>query len=85
MSVVDHFDPEPKYRQIARIIRAQILSGDLEPMALIPSESRLVQIHGVARDTARAAVRLLVDEGYVFTIQSRGSFVSRRDRWPTGD
>ena len=79
---VDHFDPTPKHLQIAAIVREQIRAGELEPMTPIPSESRMEQIHGVARDTARKAVRLLASEGWVFTIASRGTFVSPRDRWP---
>ena len=82
MTTVDHFDPEPKHLQIARIVREQIRAGELKPMQPIPSESRMEQIHGVARDTARKAVRLLAAEGWVFTIRSRGTFVSPRERWP---
>jgi len=82
MPVVDHFDPTLKYIQIARIVREQIRSGELEPHDLIPSEAQMVQMHGVARKTARMAVRLLAEEGWVFTIKSRGSFVSPRERWP---
>lgn len=80
--IVDHHDPTPKYRQIAKIIREQIRSGELEPMDTIPSESRLVQVHGVARETVRDAIRLLRDEGWIYTIQARGSYVSPKDRWP---
>mgnify|MGYP001587005186 CR=1 FL=1 len=82
MTVVDHFAPTPKYRQIANIIRERIRSGELEPMDTIPSETALVQIHGVARETVRDAMRLLREEGWIFTIQARGSFVSPRERWP---
>lgn len=79
---VDHFDPEPKYRQIANIVREQIRAGELEPMTPIPSEARMVQIHGVARETVRQAVALLREQGWVFTIQARGTFVCPADRWP---
>lgn len=82
MKIVDHFDPTPKYLQIATSIRDAILEGDLEPLDPIPSETDLVQMHGVARKTARAGVRVLADEGWVFTLQSRGSFVNRRESWP---
>lgn len=85
MDVVDHFDPTLKHLQIANIVREQIRSGALKPMTPIPSETRMVQIHGVARKTARQAVRLLADEGWVFTIQSRGTFVSPRDKWPAAE
>ncbi|MGP3917720.1 GntR family transcriptional regulator [Nonomuraea sp. 10N515B] len=79
---VDHYDPTPKFVQIANIVRAQIKAGELAPLDPIPSESRMVQMHGVARKTARMALRLLAEEGWVFTIQARGTFVSPRERWP---
>ncbi len=82
MDVVDHFDPELKYLQIARIVRDQIRTGELEPLQGVPSENQMSQIHGVARKTARMAIRLLAEEGWVFTIQSRGTYVSRPERWP---
>ncbi|MEO3860841.1 GntR family transcriptional regulator [Acrocarpospora sp. B8E8] len=81
-AVVDHYDPTPKYLQIAAIVRDQIRAGELEPLDPIPSELQMSQIHGVARKTARAAVRVLADEGWVFTIQSRGTYVSRVEDWP---
>jgi len=35
-----------------------------------------VQEYGIARETARKAVRLLADGGLVFTVQGRGTYVS---------
>ncbi|MFB9527356.1 GntR family transcriptional regulator [Nonomuraea roseola] len=35
----------------------------LKPMTTIPSETHLVQIHGVARETVRQALARLPDEG----------------------
>ncbi|WP_219460203.1 GntR family transcriptional regulator [Nonomuraea rhizosphaerae] len=84
METVDHFDPTPKHVQIANIVRGQIQAGELEPLTTIPSETRMEQIHGVARDTVRKAMRLLAGEGWVFTIAGRGTFVSPRERWPEG-
>ncbi|MFI6296908.1 GntR family transcriptional regulator [Nonomuraea sp. NPDC050790] len=83
--IVDHHDPTPKYLQIARIIRDQIRAGELEPLDAIPSESRLVQIHGVARETARDAIKVLREEGWIYTIQARGSYVSPAANWPQED
>jgi len=73
---VDHDAPEPVYQQIAAILRARIESGELAPRRPIPSESTLMQEFGVARETARKAVRLLADEGLVFTVQGRGTYVN---------
>jgi GntR family transcriptional regulator len=46
--------------------------GQLVPDSAIPNESRLMQEHGVARETARKAVRVLVNEGLVYVVQGRG-------------
>lgn len=76
---VDHHDPEPIYRQLAAIIRGQIVRVELQPRDPIPSEKQLQQEHGVARETVRHAIALLRDEGYVYTLPQRGSFVAERD------
>ena len=75
---VDHEAPQPVYQQIAAILRARIESGELVPDRAIPSESRLMQDYGVARETARKAVRVLVGEGLVYVVQGRGAYVTRR-------
>jgi len=35
-----------------------------------------MQEYGIARETARKAVRLLADEGLVFSVQGGGTYVS---------
>jgi GntR family transcriptional regulator len=44
----------------------------------IPSESDLVKRFGVARATARNAVRYLREQGYVFTVPQRGTYVAEQ-------
>lgn len=80
---IDRFHPTPLYRQLADIIVAKIRAGDLEPMEPIPSESQMVKDHGVARDTARQAVAWLRDQGWVFTLPQRGTYVSPPEKWPS--
>lgn len=82
---IDRFDPTPIYRQVAAIIITMIRTGELEPRDPIPSESRMVQEHGIARDTARQAVAYLREQGWVITLPQRGSYVAPRDKWPTGE
>jgi GntR family transcriptional regulator len=72
---VDHEGPVPVYLQIAAILREAIQRGDYAPGRPIPSETRLMQEHDVARLTARKAVRVLADEGLVEVIQGRGAYV----------
>lgn len=73
---VDHEAPEPVYQKVASILRERIVSGELAPRRPIPSESTLMQEYGIARETARKAVRLPADEGLVFTVQGRGTYVT---------
>jgi DNA-binding GntR family transcriptional regulator len=70
--------PEPVYRQLAAILRARIVSGDLAPDAPLPSETALCQEYGISRDSVRKAVRLLRDEGLVVTVQGKGSYAARK-------
>lgn len=73
--VIDHLSPTPLHVQLANILAARIERGELRPGQAIPSELTLQQEHGVARGTARAAVRLLRERGLVVTVPQRGTFV----------
>jgi GntR family transcriptional regulator len=70
---VNRRDPTPLHEQLAAILRAQIASGEITDM--LPSESYLQQQHGISRGTVRRAIAILADEGLVFTIRARGTFV----------
>jgi len=72
---VDHRDPTPLYQQLAAVIRAAITSGDLSKDDPVPSESYLQQTHGVSRVTVRKAIEVLRNEGLVYTLPQRGTFV----------
>lgn len=77
------FRPDrPKHVQIADVLRGRIRAGELLPRLPVPSEPTLMQEFGVARDTARKAVAVLRDEGYVTTVKGMGSFVREREDWP---
>lgn len=60
---------------MADVIRERIRSGTYPPKHLV-SELSLVQEFGIARDTARKAVRALREEGLLYTVPHMGSFVS---------
>ena len=73
----DPLAPVPRYRQIAGILRERIEAGELEPDRPIPSEAQIQGEFGVARETARRAVALLREEGYVVTVPGMGTYVKR--------
>jgi GntR family transcriptional regulator len=71
---------EPVTRRIANGLREQIASGTLGPGALLPSEPELAREHGVSRQTARAALQILEQEGLVVVRPRRGRLVRSRLR-----
>ncbi|MBF8187713.1 winged helix-turn-helix transcriptional regulator [Nonomuraea sp. K274] len=72
----------PLYRHIAEEIRQRISTGELDPGGPIPSEVELVRQYGAARETVRRAVALLREQGWVFSVPHRGSYVAAEERWP---
>ena len=75
---IDPLGPLPPYRQIAAILRRRIESGQYPPDTRIPTESELVDAFEVARTTARRAIALLREEGLIYTVPQRGSYVTRK-------
>lgn len=72
---IDEWSTVPLYRQLAELLRGRIVSGDLAPGDALPSEPTLMQEHGLARDTVRAAIAVLREEGLAVTLPGRGSYV----------
>ncbi|MFF3867819.1 GntR family transcriptional regulator [Micromonospora sp. NPDC001898] len=72
---IDHGAPLPPYRQLAGILLARIRRGDWQPNRAIPSEAQLVGEYGIARATVRRAIAVLVDQGALFVVPQRGTFV----------
>jgi|GEM_PF-59255 len=68
----------PLYAQVKAHLRDQIVGGGLEGHARLPTEQALTAAYGVSRITVRQALRDLEDEGLIFRIHGKGSFVSRR-------
>nr|WP_205752701.1 GntR family transcriptional regulator [Cryptosporangium phraense] len=66
----------PRYLTIAGELRDRITTEKLAPHTLIPSERELSDQYGVSRMTARHALSLLENEGYVYRRPPRGTFVA---------
>ncbi len=64
-----------KYKEIAVLLRQQILAGIYPPGALLPTEMQLCSVHGVSRQTVRSALQCLAEEGLIQRRQGSGSRV----------
>ena len=82
---IDHDAPVTPYKQLAAILKSRIGRGDWQPNRAIPAEARLVQEYGLARTTVRRSIALLVQEGVLFVVPQRGTYVSARPSEQPGD
>ncbi|QIY72088.1 winged helix-turn-helix domain-containing protein [Streptomyces sp. RLB1-33] len=72
-------DRRPPYQHAADELRRDILQGRIKPGEQMPSIRELQERFGVANMTARAALNVLRDDGLIYTIHGRGSFVADHD------
>lgn len=73
--MIEWRDDLPRWRQIGNVIRRRIREGEYRQGWLI-SENSLMQEFGVARTTARKAVKWLrEDQELVYTRPNLGTFV----------
>lgn len=70
------------YREIADQLRGRIARRELAPGAALPSESELMAVHGVARQTARRALAVLENSGDVIVRHGVGRFVAGGEEHP---
>jgi GntR family transcriptional regulator len=68
----------PKHVQLADWIRARIDDGTYAPQSRIPSEATYVQETGIARDTVRKAIQLLIEEDRLYIVRGLGTFVKEK-------
>lgn len=78
--IVSNSSDEPIYEQISQQIKGMILKGELKEGDLLPS------IRGLARDlqisviTTKRAYDELEKEGFIETMQGKGSFVAGQNK-----
>jgi GntR family transcriptional regulator len=59
--------------QLASQLRAKIASGEIA--GRLPSLTELCEWSGLTLNTVQRAIRILKDEGLVYGVQGRGTFV----------
>lgn len=66
------------YQKLKISLAEDISKGKYQLGDILPSENDLMNTWSVSRITVRNAIRLLANEGLVYTIQGRGTFVSEK-------
>jgi DNA-binding GntR family transcriptional regulator len=62
--------------QLAGLLRERIRAGEIGPR--VPSIMELADVTGLSAATVKRALGLLRDEGVIFSVPGRGTFVTTR-------
>lgn len=73
---LDRSSAIPLYQQLGEILRSRIEAGEWEPNTKIPSEHELNREYGLSRMTVRQVLTSLVNEGLLFRVQGKGTYVA---------
>lgn len=73
---IDKSVPIPLYFQLKELILEEIKNGSYKPGSLIPTEKELGEIFQISRTTVRQAITELVQEGWLYRVKSKGTFVA---------
>lgn len=68
--------PTPLHSQLYDILRQKIEEGEYIPHQMIPSENDISKEYEISRTTVRIVISKLVNEGLLYRIAGKGTFVS---------
>ncbi|MBQ6374006.1 MAG: GntR family transcriptional regulator [Clostridia bacterium] len=74
---LDKSTPIPLYYQLKQILLDAIRRGDYPVDGMIPTEKELSEMFHISRTTVRQAITEMVQEGWLYRIASKGTFVAR--------
>lgn len=72
--LLDRKHPNPLYFQLEQNLTAELRS--MAPHARVPSEMELMRRYGVSRGTVKQAIEHLEQQGLVYRIQGKGTFLA---------
>jgi GntR family transcriptional regulator len=78
--VISNSSPDPIYEQITRQVKAQIISADLREGDPLPSIRKLAQDLQISVITTKRAYEELEKEGFIDTVEGKGSFVAMQNK-----
>lgn len=78
--IVSNSSNEPIYEQIANQIKGMIIKGELEEGEALPSIRALAKDLQISVITTKRAYEELEKEGFIETMQGKGSFVAMQNK-----
>ena len=84
MILLDYRDKRPIYEQGVEKLERLIVGGALEPDAKMPSVRSMGVELAVNPNTIQRAYNQLEQEGYLYAVSGRGSFVAPESEWREG-
>ena len=84
MILLDYRDKRPIYEQVVDKLERLIIGGGLEANYKMPSVRSLAMELSVNPNTIQRAYAQLEQDGYIYTVSGRGSFVAHECEWRSG-
>lgn len=84
MILLDYRDKRPIYEQVVDKLERLIIGGGLEANCKMPSVRSLALELSVNPNTIQRAYAQLEQDGYIYTVSGRGSFVAHECEWRSG-
>ena len=78
MSRINKYSTVPLYCQLKQILLEKIETGEYAEESKIPSEQDLCEQYGISRPTVRQAINELTNNGQLYKLKGKGTFVSKR-------
>jgi DNA-binding LacI/PurR family transcriptional regulator len=67
---------KPMYHQIYEDLKKKIKEGEFPPNEAFPTQVELANIYGTSEITTRRALSELVNEGFIYRIRGKGTFIN---------
>lgn len=74
--MLDKTSAIPLHEQLDTLLRSDLKNHKWGPNQKIPSENELAQLNGLSRMTVRSVINNLVNDGLLYRVQGKGTFVS---------
>lgn len=78
--IISNSSNDPIYEQISRQIKGMIFKGELEEEDILPSIRKLAKELQISVITTKRAYEELEKEGFIESVQGKGSFVASQNK-----